>query len=108
MQTCFVCHQPNGLGVGNQIPPLAKSDVLMSDKLGAVRGVLQGRSGQLTVNGKRYNGTMIPFPNLSDEQIADVVTYIRNSWGNSGDAVAASEVSKLRKAAPALAANPFE
>ena len=107
-QTCFVCHQPNGQGVPGQIPPLAHSDLLMSDRVGAIRGVIQGRSGEVTVNGKKYNGIMIPFPQLSDQQIADVLTYVRNSWGNSGNAIGASEVGPLRKAAPALAANPFE
>ena len=109
-QTCFVCHQPTGQGVPGQIPPLAHSDLLMADRAGAIRGVIQGRSGEVTVNGKKYNGIMIPFPQLSDEQIADVLTYVCNSWGNAGDAVKTSEVSQLRKSAPALAAapNPFE
>jgi nitrite reductase (NO-forming) len=110
LQTCFVCHQPNGLGVGDQIPPLANSDVRMNERAGAIRGVLQGRSGELTVKGKKYNGTMIAFPKLSDQEIADVITYARNSWGNRDtNAVTAHEVGSLRPATPtALAANPFE
>ena len=97
-QTCFVCHQPNGLGVGDQIPPLAKSDVLMNDKRGAIRGVLEGRKGELLVNGRKFNGTMIPLANLGDQQIADVITYVRNSWGNSDtNAVSSEEVATLRK-----------
>jgi nitrite reductase (NO-forming) len=107
-QTCFVCHQPNGQGVPDQIPPLAKSDLLMADKIGAIRGVVQGRSGEVTVNGKKYSGTMIPLAYLNDQQIADVLTYVRNSWGNSGDGATVAEVQAVRKAAPALAANPFE
>src|SRR5262245_8876674 len=55
MQTCFVCHQPNGAGIPGQIPPLAKSDYLMADKERAIRGVLFGQSGEMTVNGKKYN-----------------------------------------------------
>lgn len=109
LQTCFVCHQPNGLGIPNQIPPLARSDVLMNDKVGAIRGVLRGRSGELTVKGKKYNGIMISFQKLTDEQIADVITYVRNSWGNSDtNAVVPSDVHKLRQDVPALAANPYE
>jgi nitrite reductase (NO-forming) len=112
MQTCFVCHQPNGKGVAEQIPPLAKSDLLMADKAGAIRGVLQGRNGDLTVNGKKYNGIMIPFPQLTNEQIADVITYVRNGWGNSGDAATPQEVQEIRKTtaklASAAAANPYE
>jgi len=109
-QTCFVCHQPSGLGVPGQIPPLAKSDVLMGDTAGVIRGVLQGRSGELTVNGKKYNGIMIPFGNLSDQQIADVLTFARNTWGNSDtNALTSAEVQAARKGAPAtLATNPFE
>jgi len=103
MQTCFVCHQPNGNGVPEQIPPLAKSDLLMKDKPGAIRGVLQGRNGEIMVNGKKYNGIMIPFPQLSDDQVADVITYVRNSWGNAGDAASSKEVHEIRATATVLA-----
>jgi nitrite reductase (NO-forming) len=107
MQTCFVCHQPDGKGVGDQIPPLAKSDLLMTDKVGAIKGVLHGRNGELSVNGKKYNGIMIPFGHLTDEQIADVITYVRNNWGNSGDATTVKEVHEIRLNSAALAAgNP--
>jgi nitrite reductase (NO-forming) len=108
MQTCFVCHQPDGKGVAGQIPPLAKSDLLMADKQGAIRGVLQGRSGEVLVNGKKYNGIMVPLPQLSDEEIANVITYVRNSWGNSGDVATRQEVEQLRKASPALAGKPAQ
>jgi nitrite reductase (NO-forming) len=95
--------------VPNQIPPLAKSDLLMSDRTGAIRGVLQGRSGEISVNGAKYNGTMVSLNYLTDSQIANVLTFVRNSWGNSGDAVNIDEVRKLREAAPTkIAANPFE
>ncbi len=100
MQTCFVCHQPEGQGLPDQIPPLAKSDFLASlTKEDYVRGVLLGRSGQIVVNGKSYNGVMTPLNYLTDEQIADVLSYVRNSWGNSGDAVTVAEVGKVRKEA---------
>jgi len=112
MQTCFVCHQANGQGVPGQIPPLAKSDLLMADKAGAIRGVLQGRNGEVTVNGKKYNGIMIPFGQLKDEQVADVITYVRNNWGNSGEGATPQEVNAIRKANPEvagkLASSPFE
>jgi nitrite reductase (NO-forming) len=112
MQTCFVCHQPNGKGVPDQIPPLAKSDLLMTDKAGAIKGVLEGRKGEVTVNGKKYNGIMVPFGQLTDTQIADVITYVRNNWGNQGDGVTPQEVQEIRKNTSALtgkpAANPYE
>jgi nitrite reductase (NO-forming) len=101
LQTCFVCHQPQGEGVANQIPPLAKSDFLgANDKGNIIRGVVAGRTGPIKVNGKDYNATMVPMAYLSDEQIANVLTYVRNSWGNSGDAITISEVAKIRQESP--------
>jgi nitrite reductase (NO-forming) len=110
LQTCFVCHQPNGVGVPDQIPPLAGSDFLL-DKVNReriIRGVLQGQSDEMVVNGKKYKNTMIPLNYLTDDQIANVLTYVRNTWGNSGDAVATEEVTKLRRDAAAPAPNPYE
>lgn len=110
MRTCFVCHQPTGLGIPGQIPPLAHSSVLMNDRAGAIRGVIEGRNGPLVVDGKKYNAPMISFAVLPDEQIADVITFVRNSWGNSDtNAVKASEVAAVRKTVGTkIAANPFE
>lgn len=100
MQTCFVCHQVDGQGIPGQIPPLAKSDFLMADKERSVRAVLQGLSGEITVNGKKFNGQMVPLNYLADEDIANVITYVRNSFGNSGDAVGVAEVRRIRSEAP--------
>lgn len=96
MQTCFVCHQPEGQGVPGQIPPLAGSDYLAADKERAVRAVLQGLNGEITVLGKKYNGVMIPLSYLADDDIANVVTFVRSSWGNKGDAVASDLVRRIR------------
>jgi nitrite reductase (NO-forming) len=109
MQTCFVCHQPDGQGIAGQIPPLAKSDFLSRlSKEDYIRGVLLGRSGEIIVNGKSYSGTMIPINYLTDDQVADVLTYVRNSFGNSGDPVTAAEVARIRQQAPPPAKNEFE
>jgi nitrite reductase (NO-forming) len=108
MQTCFVCHQVSGEGIPGQIPPLAKSDFLMADKERSIRFVLQGQSGEITVNGKKFNAIMAPLNYLSDDDVANVLTYVRNSFGNSGDAVKAEEVRRIRSEAPAPGANPFE
>jgi nitrite reductase (NO-forming) len=108
MQTCFVCHQPEGQGVAGQIPPLAKSDFLMANRENSIRGVLAGRNGEIVVNGKKYNTVMAPLYYLSDEQIANVITYVRNSWGNQGDAVSPQEVRKVRGEVSSPAANPYE
>lgn len=110
MQTCFVCHQPDGAGVANQIPPLAKSDFLaVLTKDDYIRGVVMGRSGQISVNGKNYNGTMVPMNYLNDEQIANVLTYVRNSFGNTGDPVSIDDVKKVRaQVVPAPSQSSFE
>lgn len=110
MQTCFVCHQPNGEGLATQIPPLAKSDFLMADKDRSIRIVLQGKAGEVVVNDKKYNGIMTPFNNLADEDIANVLTYVRNSFNNSGEAVTINEVRRIRSESPAPipASNQFE
>jgi nitrite reductase (NO-forming) len=91
--------------VADQIPPLAKSDFLQNvDKDDIIRGVIAGRTGEITVNGKKYNGTMISLAYLSDEQIANVLTFVRNSWGNSGDAIAVADVLRIRQETPQPAA----
>lgn len=94
-QNCMSCHQATGQGLPNVFPPLAKSDYLMQDKQRSINIVMKGHSGPITVNGKNFNGTM-PQLNLSDEQIAAVLTYVRNSWGNKGDQVTVEEVRKVR------------
>jgi nitrite reductase (NO-forming) len=109
MQTCFVCNQLNGEGLPAQIPPLAKSDFFASmSNDDAIRNVLAGRTGEVTVNGKKYNGTMTPLNYLSDDQIANVLTYVRNSFGNEGAAVKAEDVKRVRATVAAPAANQFE
>ena len=93
-QTCFACHQATGLGLPGVFPPLAKSDYLMADKERAIRGVIKGQSGEMTVNGQKFNGVMPPVM-INDEQIAQVLTYVRNSWGNEGDIVTVEEVKRV-------------
>ena len=93
-QVCFACHMPEGQGLAGVFPPLAKSDFLMADKSRAITSLIKGLSGPITVNGQAYNGVMPP-SGLNDEQIASVLTYVRNSWGNSGDIVTADEVKKI-------------
>jgi len=109
MQTCFVCHQMNGEGIPSQIPPLAKSDYFakMSNEE-AINIVLAGRTGEVVVNGKTYNGTMTPLNYLSDDQVANVLTYVRNSFGNEGPAISAAEVKKVRATVAAPTASQFE
>jgi len=93
-QICFACHQAEGQGIPGVFPPLAKSDYMMADKERSIRGVVKGLSGEVIVNGQKYNGVMPPVM-LNDEQIANVLTFVRNSWGNSGDIVTEADVKKV-------------
>ncbi|MCB9707301.1 MAG: nitrite reductase, copper-containing [Myxococcales bacterium] len=95
--TCSTCHQPTGQGLPNVFPPLAKSDYLMKDKTRAIVTVLNGLSGPVTVNGKEYNSVMPPMSQLNDDEIAYILTYVMNAWGNKGEGVTAAEVKKVRE-----------
>ncbi len=95
-QVCAACHQPTGEGIPMAFPPLAKSDFLMADKNRAIDILLQGKSGDITVNGKAFAGVM-PQLNLDDASIASVLTYVRNSFGNTGDAVTLDQVKARRR-----------
>ncbi|AYN03185.1 MULTISPECIES: copper-containing nitrite reductase [unclassified Flavobacterium] len=93
--TCFACHQSEGQGIPSTFPPLAKSDYLNSDSKRAIKTILHGLSGEITVNGKKYNNVM-PSQNLTDDEIANVMTYIYNSWGNNKTDVTPEMVKSLR------------
>ncbi len=86
----------NGEGVTDLFPPLAKSDYLMADKKRSIEQTLFGVSGEIKVNGVVYNGYMPPIE-LTDAEASDVLNYIRNSWGNKGEAVKPEEVKSVRK-----------
>ncbi|HUN93968.1 MAG TPA: copper-containing nitrite reductase [Burkholderiaceae bacterium] len=104
--TCSVCHQSNGGGLPGVFPPLAKSDFLAADLKRAVGIVLKGFNGKVTVNGSEYNSVMPPMNQLNDDEIANILTYVVNSWGNAGGRVAADDVKAQRAAAVAGAAAP--
>ncbi|KQV60568.1 nitrite reductase, copper-containing [Pelomonas sp. Root1217] len=99
--TCSVCHQANGAGLPGVFPPLAKSDWLAQDAKRAVGVVLHGLSGKVKVNGKDYDSVMPPMNQLNDDEVANILTYVLNSWGNAGGSVSADEVKKQRAAKPA-------
>lgn len=94
---CMNCHMPNGEGVPNAFPPLAHADYLMNKRHASIKAVKYGLSGEITVNGATYNSTMTAL-GLSDNEIADVMNYVLNSWGNAnGKIVTPSEVSKIER-----------
>ncbi len=103
--TCSVCHQTNGAGIPSVFPPLAKSDYLATDKQRVIGIPLHGLTGKVVVNGSEYNSVMPPMTQLNDDEIANILTYVFNSWGNPGGSVSAEEVKKQRaEAAPTQAA----
>jgi nitrite reductase (NO-forming) len=95
--TCSVCHQQNGEGLGGVFPPLAESDYLLAEsKRKSVEIVLNGLTGPVTVNGVDYNSVMPPMSQLNDDEVADILTFVLNSWGNDGGVVSADEVAGIR------------
>ncbi len=96
---CFACHQMDGKGLPGVFPPLAGSDFLKADKARAIRVPLKGLSGAITVNGKPFNNIM-PAQPFTDQQLADVLTYVMNSWGNDFGTVSRDEVKAARAGGP--------
>ena len=95
---CQNCHMEDGMGVADMNPPLAKSDFLKKPSKILINTVLKGQMGELVVNGKKYNIAMPAQDFLSDEQIADVFNYVKNSWGNKiPGAITPAMVKALRK-----------
>ncbi|MEN3322880.1 cytochrome c [Mariniflexile soesokkakense] len=93
---CVSCHLPNGKGVERIYPPLTNSDYL-KNREASIKAIKFGLQGSIVVNGKKYNSVMTPL-GLSDDEIADVMNYISNSWGNKNDKmVTETEVSKIKK-----------
>jgi nitrite reductase (NO-forming) / hydroxylamine reductase len=93
---CSACHQPNGQGLAGAFPPLAGSDYLLKDKTRAIATVVHGKTGPVVVNKTKFDGVMPPMPQLSDVEIANVLTYVANAWGNKGWQVSATDVKAMR------------
>lgn len=102
--TCVACHQFEGQGVPHIFPPLAGSDFLRGDKARAIEIVLNGLSGPLTVNGDTIRSQMPPQRQLSDSQIAAVLSYVRGAFGNHLDAVTPKDVAAARATPPVTVA----
>ncbi|HEX8428858.1 cytochrome c [Hymenobacter sp.] len=96
-QNCLSCHQADGLGVDGMNPPLSKTSYVLGDKTRIVKVVLNGLQG-VDIDGESYNGAMPSYDFLTDQQIADVLTYVRNSFGNKAVAVGVAEVKAVRAA----------
>jgi len=94
---CLQCHLDNGKGVENAFPPLAKSDYLQNNIEASIRGIKYGLRGEITVNGNTYNGVMVN-QGLDEEEVADVMNYILNSWGNKVEnQITVAQVLEVKK-----------
>jgi len=95
INNCSNCHQKNGTGLGLLYPPINGSDYLLQNKDEVICLMRNGRSGELIVNGKSFNKEMPAMPLLSDLEIAEIATYIYNSWGNDEGIIEVSKVSSV-------------
>ena len=97
---CLPCHQADGSGVPNMNPPLIKTKWVLGDKKALAKIVLKGlQGGEIDINGDKFHNPMPPQEStLTDQEIADVLTYVRNSFGNKASAVTVAEVKKGRSA----------
>jgi mono/diheme cytochrome c family protein len=93
---CVTCHLPNGTGVNKVFPPLAKSDYLLENREASIRAIKFGQKGEIIVNGVTYNNLMAPL-GLANAEIADIMNYITNTWGNTNDKmITVEEISKIQ------------
>ncbi|WP_224999162.1 copper-containing nitrite reductase [Cesiribacter sp. SM1] len=92
---CQACHQSEGQGIAKAFPPLAKSDFLNADIDRSIQVVTHGLEGPIKVNGQTYNSTM-PKLKLSEEDVANVMTYVLNNWGNKGGEVTPDQVKTAK------------
>lgn len=94
---CAACHQATGLGVPGAYPPLAGSEWLLNNPEVPIRIVLHGLQGDITVKNTKFNNAMTPFGDqLSDAEIAAIISYERSSWGNAASKITAEQVASVR------------
>jgi mono/diheme cytochrome c family protein len=96
-ELCMTCHLPDGKGTPGAFPPLAKSDYFAKNPAKAIYAQKYGLTAPITVNGVKYNVPMPPPSGITNEEIADITTYIMNSWGNKGKLVTLADVQKVKK-----------
>ena len=97
LQQCLACHQADAGGVEGMNPSLIKAKFVLGDKATLVKIVLNGLTG-VAIDGDSYNGVMAPHADLTDLEIADVLTYIRNNFGNKASAITPAQVKAIRAA----------
>lgn len=95
-QFCLTCHQADGSGVPNLNPPLTKNQWTMGPKAVLIKQVLKGSHGTVEIDGDTFHNTMPPMAQLTDQQIADVLSFVRNNFGNKASKVTPAEVNAER------------
>jgi mono/diheme cytochrome c family protein len=101
LKYCMACHQASASGVAGTYPTLQKTDWVNGDKSRLISLLLNGQQGEIKVNDQAFRGVMPPHQFLTDEQIAQVLTYVRSNFGNSAGAVLPEEVAAIRQKLPA-------
>ena len=97
-RTCIACHQPTGKGLPPVFPSIAETPIVVGNPELPIKFILQGLIGPITVGGMTYNSVMPPVAGVSDGDIADVLTYVRQSFGNKGNPVSVDQVKAVRAA----------
>ena len=97
-QYCLQCHMADGAGIPNMNPPLVKTSYVKGDKIKLIKAVLLGFSQPVDIDGQSYSNNMAPHGFLKDQEIADVLTYVRNSFGNKYPAIKPTDVKLARTA----------
>lgn len=95
-QYCLVCHMADGAGVPNMNPPLTKTSYVLGDKTRLIKVILNGLATGEEIDGETYTNVMPPHNFLKDQEIADVLTFVRNSFGNKAGGISAAEVKTAR------------
>ncbi|PTX43629.1 cytochrome c [Christiangramia gaetbulicola] len=96
-ELCVTCHLPNGKGIAGTYPPLDGSNWLTEKREESIRGVKYGMQGPIEVNGEKYDNIMTPM-GLSDQEVADAMNYVMNSWSNNiKDMVTVEEVAAVQE-----------
>lgn len=96
LQICAACHQKDGGGVPRLNPPLIKTDYVAGDKTRLIRIVLKGLNEPIEIDGEEYTNAMPGQPHLTNQQIADVLTFVRSNFGNKASAITPAEVKAVR------------
>lgn len=95
-QYCLTCHQADGSGVPKMNPPLIKTSYVTGDKKKLIQWILTGSVENVPIDGKYYSNNMPPQNYLKDEEIADILTYVRSSFGNKASVITAIDVKNIR------------